>query len=250
MQGRRGLDLGLGMMLLLPVVSGCGGSSQTSDSQSSGSGPSYSRIPPTVGATATYMETTIDNANNTIQQTFTDTVTDVNADGSFIEQQQGEGNQSAIVNGTNYSVLTETIALDDSGRTTSYTYTNAAGVPVTCVEAPHGLGPSFPLVVGASWSLSYALSCDGNTPVTYTQQGTIEPAETVTVAAGTFSAIKLHSTVIWTDANGTTHTETLSNWRDVVSLASVKQTYTITISGTVPSAGYAVSVDRELQTPP
>jgi len=247
MQGRRWI--GGGAVLLLTAVSGCGGSSQSQDSQAGGSGPSYAWIPPTVGATATYLETTIDNSNNRIQQTFTETVTGVNPDGSFTEQQQGEGNQSAIVDGTNFSVLTETIELDDSGRTTSYTYTNAAGLPETCVEAPHGLGPSFPLVVGASWSLSYSLSCNGGTPISYTQQGTIEPAESVTVAAGTYSAIKLESTVVWT-LDGTTHTETLSNWRDVVTLTSVKQTYTIAISGAVPTAAYAVSVERDLQTAP
>jgi len=238
--------------LALAAASGCGSSGMSSDSdnQSGGSGASYAWVAPPLNRTLSFTLRTIDNSSNTIDQRYTETVTSVNADGSFTQLQQGQGNQTAIVNGTNYSVLTETIDLDDSGRTTSYSYTNAAGVLVTCVEAPHGLGPSFPLRVGASWSLSFTISCNGSTPITYTQQGAVDAPESVTVAAGTFSAIKLLSTVVWTDPNGTTHTETLTNWRDVVTLVSVQETTAVTISGTVPTVGYAVSSDRELQTPP
>jgi hypothetical protein len=63
----------------------------------------------------------------------------------------------------------------------------------------------------------------------------------VTVPAGTYSALKLQSTVVFTDSNGTTRSQSLSVWRDVATSESVQEDVTITVSGTAPPAGYAMS---------
>jgi hypothetical protein len=80
------------------------------------------------------------------------------------------------------------------------------------------------------------------------QNGTVVDVESVTVAAGTFTALKLQSTVVWTDANGTTRTETVTNWLDTASFHSVKTSETFVLSGTMPTDGYAVSREIELQS--
>jgi hypothetical protein len=70
--------------------------------------------------------------------------------------------------------------------------------------------------------------------------------ETVTVPAGSFLALKLQSTLIWTDAAGTTRTQTIINWRDTVTSVSVKQTISTAYSGTALSVGYPVASAVEL----
>jgi hypothetical protein len=52
-------------------------------------------------------------------------------------------------------------------------------------------------------------------PVSYTQSGSVVDVEAVTVPVGTFTAIKLQSTVTWTSPGGATRTQTVTNWRDV-----------------------------------
>jgi hypothetical protein len=72
--------------------------------------------------------------------------------------------------------------------------------------------------------------------------------ESVTVPAGMYSALKLESTLTWTDLAGTTRTQTITNWRDVNTLISVKQEISIAYSGTVPTTSYAVSREILLQS--
>jgi hypothetical protein len=70
----------------------------------------------------------------------------------------------------------------------------------------------------------------------------------VTVPAATFTAIKLLSTVTWTTSEGTTRTQTITNWRDVATSQSVKQVLSISVSGTLPTTGYAVSRQIQLES--
>ena len=76
---------------------------------------------------------------------------------------------------------------------------------------------------------------------TYEQTGSVVDVESVTVPAGTFSALKLQSTVTWTDSQGTTRTETVTNWRDTATSHSVKENITVVVGGTPPTTGYPVS---------
>ena len=72
--------------------------------------------------------------------------------------------------------------------------------------------------------------------------------ETVTVPAGTYTAVKLQSTDVWTTADGTTITETAFNWRDVETTFSVQRTVTRAYTGTVPTAGYEVTAQVVLKS--
>jgi hypothetical protein len=72
--------------------------------------------------------------------------------------------------------------------------------------------------------------------------------ESVTVPGCTFNALKLQSTITWTNFGGTTPQESVTNWRDVETLQSVKQSVTYTLSGTAPTGDYVVSETLELQS--
>jgi hypothetical protein len=228
---------------LLPLA-GCGGSS----GDSSSSGTSYSFVTPPLNSTRTYSETIIDNANNTINLGVSDTVTSVNPDGSYVTLSEDPSHATVIVDGTDYSILTETINVNNSGQATRYVYTAADASVVTCIYDPHGSGPDFPVSVGAMWTLTYTVACGTQTPVTYSQTGSVVDVESVTVPAGTYSALKLESTLTWTDVAGTTRTQTITNWRDVNTLISVEQDISIAYSGTLPTNGYAVSREILLQS--
>jgi hypothetical protein len=227
------------------AATGCGGGSGSGSS--SGSGQSYVFVPPAINSVRSYTETVVDNSNNTIDESFTVTGTALNSDGTYVELSEDPSHNTFIVNGTNYSIPTETETFNDSGQETSYVYTAAGGVLVTCTFDPHGDGPDFPLSVGNTWTLNYTFACGSGSPTSYSQVGSVVDVESVTVPAGTYSAIKLQSTVTWTDAGGTTRTQTVTNWRDVATLASVKQQISIAYSGTLPTTGYAVSREILLQ---
>jgi hypothetical protein len=222
------------------ALSGCGGGGGRANDP--GSGMAYAFVPPVVNSVRKYSETIVDNANNTILIGYTQTVTAVAADGTITEMQQSTTGSSDSVNGTNYAPLTETETYDgSSGQETRYTYTAAGGDPVTCTYDPRDGGPEFPLRVAQTWTIDYTFACGSESAVTYTQTGSVVDAESVTVPGGTFTALKLQSTVTWTDLHGTMRTQTVTNWRDTATSHSVKENITIAVSGTLPTTGYAVS---------
>jgi hypothetical protein len=230
-------------ILLLPLA-GCGGGSASTP----GSGTSYSFVTPSPNSTRVYSETITDNSGNAIHVGFTDAVTSVNPNGSYVVLSEDPSHDTVIVNGTNYSIVTETADFNNSGQETGYTYTAADGNLVNCAYDPHGDGPDFPVSIGTIWALSFTFACGSQAPVTYTQDGSVVDVESVTVPAGTFSALKLQSTVTWTDLQGTTRTQTIMNWRDIATLLSVKQEISIAYSGSIPATGYPVSREILLQS--
>jgi hypothetical protein len=226
-------------------AAGCGGGSGAGG----GSAASYAFVPPPVNSQRKYDETIVDNQNNTIELSYTETVLSASPDGSYVVQQEDPNHESVTVNGTIYSIETETVTLNDAGQELSYTAEDAGGtLAVVCNFAPHGAGPDSPVTVGMSWTLDYTLGCGGQTPTPYVQSGTAVDVESITVPAGTYSALKLQSTISWTDAQGTHRTQTVTNWRDIATSVSVKQSITISYSGTLPSTGYAVSRDITLES--
>jgi hypothetical protein len=219
------------------ALTGCGGSGMEN---ASGSGTAYAFVIPVLNSTRVYAESIVDNSNNTIDVGFSQTASAVSANGSATELEESTTAMSAVVNGTNYAMPTQSQNFNSDGQETSYI--NMADVPnVTCTYDPHGDGPDWPLRVGQTWSIDYTLTCDTGAPVSYTQSGSVVDVEKVTVLAGSFTAIKLQSSVTWTDSAGTTRTQTITNWRDVSTSHSVKQVLSIAVSGTLPSTGYAVS---------
>ncbi len=118
---------------------------------------------------------------------------------------------------------------------------------MTCTESPNGVGPQFPVSVGQTWALTFAITCGAGAPVSYTQTGTVVDVESIAVPAGTFSTVKLQSTIVWTDPLGTVHTTSLTSWRNVVDGRSVKQVENYSFS-VPPAGGHAVSRTTVLQS--
>jgi hypothetical protein len=234
----------VGFCALLTAVGGCGG---VGSHDSAGSGTSYAYVAPVLNSTRVYAEAIVDNSNNTINVGFSQTVQAVNGDGSTVEMEQSTNGSSAIVNGTNYAIPTETQTYNAQGQETGYI--DLSTTPnLSCNLDPHGAGPNWPVQVGQTWSLDYTLTCGTTISVAYTQTGSVAGVESVTVPAGTFTAIKLQTTITWTSPGGTMRTETTTNWRDVATSNSVKQVISIALSGTLPTTGYAVSRQIELQS--
>lgn len=219
-----------------------------SGSENSGSGQAYAFTPPPSASVRRYTETIVDNSSNSIELGYTDTVTGVESNGSYQVDVLDPSGTSVTVNGTPYFIPTEAQNLTASGQLTSETQTLAGGTSITCTYDPHGSGPDFPVKVGQTWNLDCTVTCGNNAPVSYTQNGVVSDVESVAVPAGIFNALKLQSTVTWTDAKGTTHTQTTSNWRDVATSISVKQSSTTTYAGTLPTNGYPVSRDIVMQS--
>jgi hypothetical protein len=232
------------LVMVTAIVSGCGGGSSAGKP---GSGTSYGYVPPVLNSTRNYAETIADNSNNTINIGFSETVQAVNADGSVSEIEQSTTGGSTIVNGTNYAIPTEMQTYNAQGQETGYV--DLSNSPTTsCSFDPHGAGPNWPVLVGQTWSLDYTFVCGTAAAVSYTQSGSVADVETVTVPAGSFTAIKLQTTITWTSAGGTTRTQTTTNWRDVATSHSVRQDISIAVSGTLPTTGYAVNREILLES--
>jgi hypothetical protein len=206
----------------------------------------YEYVAPPVGFARNYRQTIIDNEGNTINETFSETVTTVNSDGSYVVLQEDTTGSSPVVDGTTYTIPTETIEFNNESQETSYTALEANGTVESCTYDPNGAGPGYPLTVGNSWTLTYTLTCGTAAPVEYTQTGNVLDVESVTVPAGTYTAIKLQSTISWTTASGTSITQTITNWRDIDTLFSVQQNITRVYGGTLPATGYEVSETIQL----
>lgn len=247
----------IGLAALNICVVSCGGhgaytspasdSTSTSSSSSSTNSSAFNFSAPAINTTHTYAKTIIDNLNSTINQSLVDTITSVNQDGSFVVNRQDPAHNSIMVNGTTYSIQTANISVNNSGQETAYTYTSTNGALVTCTYIPHAAGPNYPFSVGDAWSSSWNYSCGNSTPISYSQTGTVVDTESVTVPAGTFTTFKLQSTIVWTDANGTTHTDTRSTWRDVNgNHTTIKEVDTYVLTGVPPVNGYPVSITTVL----
>lgn len=233
----------LGVVGLLSILmAGCGGSS------GSESGASYSFVTPKLNSEAIYAYTIVDNSNNTINQIVRDTITAVNADGSYVFVHDDPVHDSITVNGATYSTLTESITVNSSGQHLSYSFASASGVLTPCTVTPHGAGPTYPITIGQSWALSYSITCGAFTTTTYLDAGTVAGVESVVVPQGTFMAVKLQSILSWTDPNGTVRTEAITTWRDVTTEVVVKRTIDIQYSGTALVTGHPVSTTLVLQS--
>jgi hypothetical protein len=232
-------------LTILTGLAACGGNG---DTNAPGSGTSYQFVSPIVDSSRAYTETIVDNSNNTIIVGYMVTVTAVAADGVITEEQQSTTGGGNIIDGTDYSIPTETVTYNAFGREIGYTYPESDGSEGSCVYTPYAGGPMPPLTVGQTWQINYTRACNGNPSIDYSQQGNVTAVESVAVPAGMFTALKLQSTITWTDLAGTTHLETATNWLDIATFHTVKQSISYQYSGALPTAGYAVSRQIVLQS--
>jgi hypothetical protein len=229
----------------MAMLAGCGGGGNATGGSTATT--TYDFVVPQVNSQRVYGETIVDNSSNTINESYTETVLQANADGTFEVLKEDPSNNSITFNGTTYSISPETFTNNRSGQPLSYL---TGGNHVTCTYSPHGAGAPYPVSIGTSWSTNFTIACNATVPNTnsFQQTGSVIDVESVTVPAGTFSALKVESTLVWTDANGMIHNAAITNWRDAATGVSVKQESTFTYGGTLSTNGYPISETIVLQS--
>jgi hypothetical protein len=247
------------LLSLLTELSGCGGGGSGADTSTStsaaaaapsatASGSAPAPVAPPLGAHRVFAEVLVDNLNNTINRTMTSDVTGVGADGSFTVHEEDPSHARTFSGTVDHSLYPTDFHYDATGAGLDYIVTRPTSA-VHCSYADRVGNAPARLMVGASWTISYTLACDGGAPLAYTQSSTVPNVETVTVAAGTFKAYKIVSAVSYA-LNGITHANTVTRWRnaDAAQPQTVKETVQYTYSGNPPPSGAPTSFTEELQS--
>ena len=231
------------------LVAGCGGGVGNTDTAPVAQAATYRFVRPKLAAHLVYAQKITDNLNNTVNRTMVQDVTAVNADGSFTLHVQDPSNNRIVSGTVDQSLYPTTNQYNASGQKTSWLEIPSTGAPISCAFTQGNPGAPSPLTVGQGWTVNYIETCGTGAGTAFAQTGTLASLETITVAAGTFSAFKFTSTVIRT-VNGATRTETVSQWRDAASADStiLKSASVFSYSGTTPPAGALVSEANELQS--
>jgi hypothetical protein len=239
------------ILLVSTLLSGCGGGGGGSgtDAPTRTAAVSYTFMRPKLGAHLVYAQKLTDNLNNTINRTMVQDVTAVNADGSFAVHEEDPSHDRTISGSVDHSLYPTDYQYNASGQASSWVITQSTGATITCTVTQGYPGAPSPLSVGQAWTVNYVETCGTGAGTALAQSGTLAGVETITVAAGTFSAFKFSSTFTRT-VNGITRTETATRWRDASGTDSrvLKSTSVFTYSGGVPPAGTLVSETSELQS--
>ena len=241
-----------GLILLTSILAACGGGSNDTIIAPT----TYNFVIPAVGFQRVWTRTAIDNASNTINESYTDTVTAATATSftrSIVDPSMTVPlTTTTSVNGTSYYIAPQLETLNNSGQKLSEQILSG---PITidnsnlCTFTPNGGGVTFPTTVGATWNMTYSKKCGTNgTPQPFTNSGAVVGVESVTVPAGTFSALKILSTTTYSTSTGTNVIDNTSTWRDVNTGRVVKTFDAYSYSGTLPASGYVTQETTVLQS--
>ncbi|MBI1890296.1 MAG: hypothetical protein HYS18_06615 [Burkholderiales bacterium] len=131
------------------------------------------------------------------------------------------------------------------GTTSSSSNATNNSIAGTCTYLPGLRGVSTPYYVGKSWNNSSTATCSGAT-YSFANKGTIEAVESVTVPAGTFTALREVFTITsvpLNTSNPTTTTTAYTCWRDVNLGRTVKCTWTFSTTpyGSTTATQYSAS---------
>lgn len=230
------------------LSSGCGGGGSPGGAAPQGAtAATYRFVPPKAGLHLVYADQSVDSLNNTLHRTATDDVTSVNADGTFAVHEEDPSHDRVVSGAVDQTLYPTDLQYDAAGQVTAMTVDKGAAVTHCTYQGSQGAPAT--LAVGAGWTTHYTETCNGGAGVAYTQNGTLAGVETITIAAGTFSAYKFVSTTTWT-VNGIARTESATRWRDASGgdTRTLKMERTIAYSGGTPAAGSLVTALRELQS--
>ncbi|ANH72787.1 putative lipoprotein [Ralstonia insidiosa] len=121
-----------------------------------------------------------------------------------------------------------------------------------CTYTPKRTLVSFPLSVNKSWTSAWMYSCDTGYQETVNATSTVEAYEPVTIASGTFNALRIHhvqSITKSTDGNlpSGTYGIDMRCWWDVAGQRTVKCDQTYTYKDTAP-ANYVKTFSQDLKS--
>jgi hypothetical protein len=234
-------------MLSVACLTACGGGA-TSSGDTPGT-VTYNFVTPTKGSQSIFVETMVDNLNNTLNRNLVENVTAVNSDGSFTSTEDDPSNDSSTTGTVDHTFYPTTYTNNSVGQVTNLATSNADGIAVNCIATPHLAGEPSPLAVGQNWAFSFTEACNSAAPTDLTQSGIFVDAESVTVPAGTFNAYKFESTIVYT-LNGTTVSRAVTHWVNASSTDSrtLKTVTDYAYSGTTPAQGSLVTDTVMLQS--
>ncbi|MEP6502495.1 MAG: hypothetical protein ABJD97_04150 [Betaproteobacteria bacterium] len=229
----------------------CGGSDGGGGNDAPPGATMYVQAVPTLGSLDTFVTADVDDQDNTINSGYEDSVTAVDADGSYQLSRDDPSNRTVTVDGITYHYSPTVFQFGDAstnrGIETGYTYAPPSGGTVTCSVAVRSGGHAQPWYVGQAWTMAYDVTC-GTTTTAYVESGSVDGVEAVTVPAGTFTALKLSSSLAWSTASGQDVVEHVTSWVDPAhSLFALKRTIAYQRSGNVP-AHFLVGFTTELQS--
>jgi hypothetical protein len=233
-------------LIAAALLSACGGGG-VSPAAPASAAATYRFAPPKAGEHLVYADQQVDTLNNTLNRAVVDDVTAVNADGTFAVHEEDPSHDHIVSGAVDQTLYPTDFNYTAGGQPASMTIARGTATVHCAFQGSQG-APAM-LAVGTGWNTQYTETCDGGAGVTYTQTGTLAGIETITIAAGTFSAYKFVSTTTWT-ANGITRTESATRWRDASGsdARTLKVVRSFTYSGGTPAAGSPVSASRELQS--
>lgn len=228
------------------LLAGCGGGSGADPGQPAQGSTTYEPGTPVTGATDVFKITSVDDSNNTIVVGYTQQVQSVSGAHSYILTQADPTNASPVVDGVNYHFNATTLTFVD-GRETAASDTSEGGTLQNCTFTLQSGGHAAPWWVGQTFALSVQESCTPGDLRSINESGTVAALEQVTVPAGTFNALRLQTTEVWTE-NGQTVTEQITHWVDPARwFFTIKTVTSFSRSGNVPSH-YVTSRTVELQS--
>lgn len=235
------------------LLSACGGGGSGSPGLGGGSnsqGVTYNYVAPKPGQTQSYVYNTTDIANDSGTYKYTETITSVNADNSYIANWVPLQSTYPIGGNVSGSTTPETDTYNPNGEITRFAATGAASSN-DCTYVYAAGGRPAQLSQGQSWNESYNYQCGQNSTVE-TITGTFVGVESVTVPAGTFNAYKFQYSgsypIVDQTAPNATASFTMTIWLDAdpASVRRVRQTRQTTYSGFTAPGGYEATNDMQL----
>ncbi len=232
------------------ALAACGGNGDEVSSHPPAGVTAYPQVDPIVGSLDTFSVATVDDAGNTIARGYEERVTAVggNGAGSYELVQDDPSNQTVTVDGLTYHF--DPVDRKYGGAAANYNLASTKETlpdnsELTCTTSVQSGGHPRPFYVGQTWTTRYTVTC-GSTATTYTDTGSVDAVESVTVAAGTFTALRTHGSTSWMTAGGESVVEQYQAWVDPAhAFFTLKNVTTYQRTGTVP-AHYVASQTYEL----
>ncbi|MFL6676870.1 MAG: hypothetical protein ACJ8IK_00910 [Burkholderiaceae bacterium] len=241
-------------------LAACGGNGDSTPPAPPPLPQTFSYVAPTLGTTDTWTRTLTDSMGTSVSLQLRQRVTQANADGSEVWTYDDPTGVVETHDGLTFRTTPQVDDVAPNGNVVDYTNTHVDGQQVTCIYGPAtsaataNAGRVIELAarraesfsIGQTWTSAYTISCAGQAPITYQATASVIGYETVSVAAGTFRAVKETVVLNYVD-NGIASTASTTLWRDPAHwLFTVKSDQAIARDGA--TAAYFARDQRELSS--
>lgn len=177
----------------------------------------YRFVAPVLNAKSVYSKTEKVVGGQTYTRTYEQSVVQVKDDGTYLMDRHALTNETVTIGVATLSMYPATLQMNAMGQETMISV-HQPNVPlVNCTATPNNGAPASPLTVAQTWTTDYVWACGSAFPVSHSISGKYVGKETITVAAGTFTAYKFEITDKWIQANGSKATDAGTFWFNAAS---------------------------------